>query len=59
MISTVTYFLAEPVGGHIAPEEGFDEARWVTRAGAMRLLHWPNDKAVVEKAFEAIASRSR
>ncbi len=56
---TVSYFLAEPVGGRLAPEEGFDETRWVTRAEAMRLLHWPNDKAVVEKAFEAIASRSR
>jgi len=51
---TVTYFLAEPIGGWIAPEPGFDEARWVTRPEALRLLHWKNDKDVVARAFEAV-----
>jgi len=51
---TVTYFLAEPIGGWIAPEPGFDEARWVTRPEALRLLHWKNDKDVVALAFEAV-----
>jgi 8-oxo-dGTP pyrophosphatase MutT (NUDIX family) len=51
---TVTYFLAEPIGGRLAPEPGFDEARWVTRPEAMRLLHWKNDKEVVARAFEAV-----
>ena len=51
---TVVYFLAEATGGRLEPEPGFDEARWVTREEAMRLLHWKNDKAVVARAFEAI-----
>jgi len=53
---TVTYFLAEPIGGHLAPEPGFDEARWVTRPEALRLLHWKNDMDVIARAFEAIRS---
>jgi len=56
---TVAYFLAEPIGGRLEPEPGFDEARWVTREGAMRLLHWKNDKEVVARAFEAIRSPRR
>ena len=53
---TVTYFLAEPIGGRLAPEPGFDEARWVTRPEALRLLHWKNDMDVIARAFEAIRS---
>lgn len=49
----VTYFLAEPVGGRLNPEPEFDAARWVTRAQAMRLLRWPNDRHVVARAFYA------
>jgi len=56
---TVAYFLAEPIGGGLEPEPGFDEARWVTRGEAMRLLHWKNDKEVVDRAFEAIRSPRR
>jgi len=56
---TVAYFLAEPIGGRLEPETGFDEARWVTRDEAMRLLHWKNDKEVVARAFEAIRSPRR
>ena len=55
----VAYFLAEPVGGRLAPETGFDEGRWVTHAEAMRLLHWQNDKDVVMKAFEEIGATRR
>jgi len=51
---TVVYFLAEPVGGRITLEEGFDEARWVNRAQGVRLLHWQNDKDVVARAFEIL-----
>jgi uracil-DNA glycosylase len=53
---TVTYFLAEPVGGRLALESGFDAARWVSRADALRLLHWKNDKDVVTRAFDAMDS---
>ena len=49
----VEYFLAEPAGGRVHPEEGFDEARWVERDEALRLLHWKNDRDVVTAAFEA------
>src|SRR6266508_997804 len=49
---TVAYFLAEPVGGEVRPEPGFEEARWVTHEEALRLLRWPNDRDVVSKAFE-------
>lgn len=56
---TVAYFLAEPVGGRIRLEPGFEEARWVTRDEARRLLHWPNDRDVVAKAFEVLAQSAR
>jgi len=50
---TVAYFLAEPVGGEVRPEPGFEEARWVSHDEALRLLRWPNDRDVVSNAFEA------
>src|SRR5439155_22669836 len=50
----VVYFLAVATGRRLKPEPGFDEARWVTREEAMRLLQWKNDKEVVARAFEAI-----
>jgi DNA polymerase len=53
---TVAYFLAEPVGGRLALEEGFDEARWSRRPEALRRLHWKNDRDVVLKAFEVLGS---
>ena len=56
---TVTYFLAEPIGGRLEPEPGFDEGRWVARAEALRLLHWQNDKDVVERAFESLSRSDR
>lgn len=51
---SVAYFLAEPVAGRLQLESGFDEARWVTRAEALRLLHWKNDRNVVTRAFEVL-----
>ena len=56
---TVTYFLAEPIGGRLEPEPGFDEVRWVSREEAMRLLHWKNDKEVVDRAFQAMQTLRR
>ncbi len=53
---SVAYFLAEPVGGRLKLESGFDEARWVTKPEAMRLLHWKNDRDVVVRAFEVLAA---
>ena len=53
---SVAYFLAEPVGGRLKLESGFDEARWVTKAEALRLLHWKNDRDVVVRAFEVLAA---
>ena len=55
----VTYFLAEPIGGRIDPEPGFDEVRWVSHEEAMRLLHWKNDKEVVDRAFQAMRTFRR
>ena len=55
---TVAYFLAEPVGGRLKLEGGFDASRWASRREALRLLHWKNDRDVVTKAFEILeASR--
>ncbi|MGQ0797128.1 MAG: uracil-DNA glycosylase family protein [Methanobacteriota archaeon] len=51
---TVAYFLAEPIGGRVSLESGFDDGRWVTHAQALRLLHWKNDKDVVTRAFEIL-----
>lgn len=49
----VVYFLAERTGGRLVPEPGFDDARWCTRAEALRLLHYKNDREVVAAAFRA------
>jgi uracil-DNA glycosylase family 4 len=51
----VDYFLAEPIGGRLRPEAGFDRVRWVRRSEAMKLLSWPNDKEVVARAFDALS----
>ena len=56
---SVAYFLAEPVGGRLKLEGGFDTAKWVSLAQAMRLLHWKNDKEVVGKAFEILEGAHR
>ncbi len=53
---SVAYFLAEPVGGRLRLESGFDEARWVTRSEALRLLHWKNDRDVVQQAYEVLTA---
>lgn len=54
---TVAYFLSEPVGGRLRPERGFDEARWVSGAQGLRLLHWKNDRDVVRGALTILADR--
>jgi len=55
---SVAYFLAEPVRGRLQLEAGFDEARWFSRPQALRLLHWKNDRDVVQRAAEILeASR--
>ena len=51
----VVYFLAEPTGGRLRPEPGFEDARWCTRADALRRLHYANDREVVRRAFEALS----
>ncbi len=51
---SVAYFLAEPVGGRLKLESGFDEGRWVTLPQALRLLHWKNDRDVVKRASEIL-----
>ncbi len=53
---SVAYFLAEPVGGRLKLEGGFDEARWVARAEALRLLHWKNDRDVIAEAFDVLGA---
>jgi 8-oxo-dGTP pyrophosphatase MutT (NUDIX family) len=52
----VVYFLAGRVGGRLKPEPGFDDARWFTRAEALRRLHFENDRNVARRAFEAVAA---
>jgi len=54
----VMYYLAERVGGALALESLFEDARWCTRAEALRLLHYENDRRVVHGAFEAVARSS-
>lgn len=55
---TVQYFLAEPVGGRVRPEAGFDAARWCTLPEALRRLRYGNDRRVARAAFEALSRRS-
>ncbi len=53
---TVTYYLAEPVGGNLRLEKGFDGFLWVDRSRALRMLRWPNDRNVVSSAFDFLES---
>ena len=55
---TVTYFLAQRVGGRIRLERGFEDSRWASEAQALRLLHWEDDRGVVKRAFEVAAART-
>ena len=50
----VSYFLAEPVGGRLDLESGFDGFRWVDRSQALELLRWPNDRDVVSRALDLL-----
>ncbi len=52
---SVIYFLAEPAGGQIRLEEGFDSFRWVSEAQALRLLHWADTRRIMRRAFELAA----
>ncbi len=52
---TVAYFLAEPIGGAVRLEAGFDASLWASRAQALRLLHWKNDREVVSRALDLLA----
>ena len=47
----VDWFLAVPVGGELGVEPGFDEARFVTRDQAARLLRYPADRELIVAAF--------
>lgn len=53
---TVVFYLArllEPV--ILTPEErGFDEAKWVAPAEALRLLSWENERDMVRLALRAV-----
>ncbi len=54
----VAYFLAERIGGRLALEPLFEDARWCTRSEALRLLHYENDRDVVRAAFRALEGPS-
>jgi 8-oxo-dGTP pyrophosphatase MutT (NUDIX family) len=52
---TVHYFLMEPVGGDLARHDHeFDEVRWIALRDAPALLTFPTERALVEKAREAL-----
>ncbi len=52
----VTYFLAAPVGGKVRLEPGFDRYLWATKAQALRLVHYANDREVLHRAFDRFGS---
>jgi 8-oxo-dGTP diphosphatase len=49
----VRYWLMEPLDGVFAPNDEVDELRWCTRKEAQRLLSYPHDFALVERALAA------
>ncbi|MFL5907592.1 MAG: NUDIX hydrolase [Solirubrobacterales bacterium] len=50
----VRYWLMEPVEGEFEPHGEVDELRWVTPEEAERLLTYPHDRDLVQKALSAI-----
>jgi len=55
---TVHYWLMEPVGGELARHDHeFDEVRWVPLGEAPALLTFETERALVERAAAAVASR--
>jgi len=51
---TVHYFLVRVRSGQVRLERGFEDARWCTYREANALVHYANDRRVVEKAHDAV-----
>jgi 8-oxo-dGTP diphosphatase len=49
----VRYWLMEPVEGEFAPHGEVDELRWVKLEEAERLLTYPHDRVLVQRALES------
>ena len=55
----VHYFLMRPIGGSIQKHDHeFDEVRWFPGEEAVRILHYPNDASIVEKALTRVREES-
>lgn len=52
----VTFFLAAPLGGKVRLEPGFDRYLWATKAQALRLVRYANDREVLRRAFDRFGS---
>ena len=50
----VRYWLMEPVEGEFEPHGEVDELRWVKPEDAERLLTYPHDRELVQRALESV-----
>lgn len=48
----VEWFLAQPVGGTLTLEAGFDDAAWLSPAEAVQTLNHAGDREIAALAFE-------
>ena len=56
----VAHYLMAPVGGSLTSHDvEFDAVRWVTVEEALRLLRYPNERAIVRRAARLIQERTR
>jgi hypothetical protein len=54
----VEHHLMSPTGGSLAQHDGeFDVVRWASVEEALRLLSYPNERAIVRKAVRLLQER--
>lgn len=49
---TVRYWQMTPIGGHLAPADGVDDARWVSVTDAATLLTYSRDLELLDRLTE-------
>lgn len=56
----VTHHLMRPTGGDLARHDGeYDEVRWFPLEEALRLIRYPNERDIVQRAVRLIQQRER
>ena len=55
---TVHHYLMEPIGGDLSRHDHeFDQVQWFPLAEALRIMSYPNEATMVQKAADALAGK--